>query len=78
VAAQAPRYAQIKAPTVILHGTEDAVVSARRHASLLADAIPHAKLVLLEGIGHMPHHVATDRVIAAIEDIVAQAGTISP
>jgi hypothetical protein len=28
---------------------------------------------VLEGVGHMPHHVATDRVIAAIEEVAEAA-----
>ena len=78
VTAQAPRYAGITAPTIVLHGTSDTVVSARVHARALVDAVPHAKLILLKGIGHMPHHVATDEVVAAIDEVMAQAGTISP
>jgi pimeloyl-ACP methyl ester carboxylesterase len=78
VTAQAPRYANIMAPTIILHGTEDTVVSARVHARHLAGVVPDAKLVLLDGIGHMPHHVATDQVAAAIDEVMAKAGTISP
>lgn len=73
VTAQALRYAGITAPMVIMHGTADTVVSARVHARRLADAVPHAKLVLLDGIGHMLHHVAIGEVIRAIEEVIAQA-----
>jgi pimeloyl-ACP methyl ester carboxylesterase len=75
VTMQAARYSAIKAPTIILHGTGDTVVAARVHARALADAVPHAQLMLLDGIGHMPHHVATDRVVAAIDAVMAQART---
>jgi pimeloyl-ACP methyl ester carboxylesterase len=36
-----------------------------------AAAVPHAKLVILPGIGHMLHHVAVERVLAEIEGLAA-------
>lgn len=70
---QAPRYPGIKAPTVILTGDRDTAVSPRIHAFALAKQLPKAKLIVLEGIGHMPHHAATDRVVVAIKEAVAMA-----
>ncbi len=32
-----------------------------------------SKLVVLEGVGHMPHHVASDRVVAAIDELATEA-----
>jgi pimeloyl-ACP methyl ester carboxylesterase len=71
VAAQAPRYGEIGIPTVILTGTADTTVSPHIHARAIAAVIPHARLIMLTGIGHMPHHVATDAVIAAITQLPA-------
>jgi hypothetical protein len=31
--------------------------------------LPKAKLVLLSGVGHMPHHARPDAVTAAIEEL---------
>ena len=73
VTAQAPRYASIKAPTVIITGDRDTVVSPKLHAQALAATLPHSKLILLEGVGHMPHHVAADTVVAAVEQLTAAA-----
>jgi len=42
----------IEKPTLILHGTEDNVVDVR-HAELLAERIPGARLELLPGTGHL-------------------------
>jgi pimeloyl-ACP methyl ester carboxylesterase len=78
VAAQAPRYGEIGIPTVILTGTADTTVSPRIHARAIAAVIPQARLIMLTGIGHMPHHVATDAVIAAVAQLPAlsvQRGT---
>jgi pimeloyl-ACP methyl ester carboxylesterase len=71
VAAQAPRYGEIGIPTVILTGTADTTVSPHIHARAIAAAMPHACLIMLAGIGHMPHHVATDAVIAAVAQLPA-------
>lgn len=73
VTAQATRYGEISVPAAIVTGDADTVVSPRIHALALAKVLPRAKLVVLPGIGHMLHHVATDSVVAAIEDVVARA-----
>lgn len=73
VTRQAPRYAGIDAPAVIIFGDRDTVVSPKIHARELVSVLPDSKLVLLEGVGHMVHHAAPERVIAAIEEVVAAA-----
>ena len=69
VAGQAERYPSIATPTVIISGSADTVVPPRIHAQPLAAALPHAKLVMLRGVGHMPHYAAPDRVAEAISQI---------
>lgn len=71
VTAQVPRYRDIAVPTVVLTGDADKTVSPRLHARAIAAALPNGRLVVLPGIGHMPQHVATDEVIAAIDSISA-------
>jgi len=70
VESQSPRYGSIKTPTVILTGDADAVLAPEIHAKAMAAAIPHAKLIVLPGIGHMLHHAAPERVAAAIADLL--------
>ena len=72
VTRQASRYASIKAPTVIITGDRDTVVSPDIHARAFAAKLPQSKLVVLEGVGHMPHHVAPDQIVSAIDDIAAR------
>jgi pimeloyl-ACP methyl ester carboxylesterase len=55
----APILEQVKAPTLILHGTEDRRVSVAA-AHQLARHIPDARLYLFEGRGHLPIFTATD------------------
>jgi pimeloyl-ACP methyl ester carboxylesterase len=76
VAAQVPRYREIAAPTVIIAGDRDNTVSPTAHAQAVAALIPRAKLVILKGHGHMPHHAAPDAVIAAIEELAANLKSV--
>jgi len=71
VTAQVPRYGDIAVPTVVLTGDADDTVSPQLHSRAIAAAVPGARLVVLPGIGHMPQHVATDEVIAAIDSVSA-------
>ena len=66
VAAQAPRYGEIGAPTVIVTGSADTTVSPHIHARAVAAAVRDARLIVLAGVGHMPHHVDADAIAAAI------------
>jgi pimeloyl-ACP methyl ester carboxylesterase len=73
VTAQAPRYPAIVAPTVIITGDSDDVVSPSIHSRALAGAIPRSKLIVLSGIGHMVHYGAPDRIVEAIDEVAKQA-----
>lgn len=70
---QARRYHELAAPIVIIQGDRDGVVVCETHAKAFAAAAPHAKLIMLPGVGHMPHHAATDRVLAEIEEAAERA-----
>ncbi len=74
IKAQVPLYGNIEVPTEIVHGTADDTVSLSIHSEKLVNQIPGAVLTRLEGIGHMPQHVAQDGVIAAIDRAAARAG----
>lgn len=69
LAAFAPRYREIRVPTVILSGNKDSVVYEELHSGGLARDIAGSRLVWLDGVGHMPQHSANDTVVAAIEEI---------
>ena len=64
VTRQSPRYAEIKAPTVIVTGDHDIIVSPDIHSRALAATLPHARLIVLPGVGHAVQHIAADLVIA--------------
>jgi pimeloyl-ACP methyl ester carboxylesterase len=61
-----PRLAEIAAPTLVIHGREDPMFP-YEHAVALANEIPGATLLGLEGLGHEYFPRATwGRVVAAI------------
>ncbi len=74
VAAQAPRYANIGAPMVVITGDVDKTVSTNIHSRPLAAVVPNAKLIVLPDVGHMVQSAAPDLVVAEIE---AMIGTIA-
>ncbi|KQT87269.1 alpha/beta hydrolase [Methylobacterium sp. Leaf469] len=65
--AQAPRYAGLTVPTLVISGDADAAVPVNRQAVPLAAAIRDARLVLLPGIGHMLQYVAVDALVHEVE-----------
>lgn len=69
VTAEAPHYRDLTMPTVVLTGDADTTVSPTLHSRAIAAVLPDARLVILPGIGHMPQHVASDEVVAAIDSV---------
>lgn len=74
-------YARIEAPTAILVGDSDRVVWPGIHALPLARALPHARIEVVKGEGHLPHEGASDRLIKLFDWLLAegaQAGAETP
>jgi 3-oxoadipate enol-lactonase len=46
------RLGEIAAPTLVIHGTEDAMLS-HRNGEAIAGAIPNARLEIMDGVGHL-------------------------
>lgn len=74
VVANEPRYGQILCPVEVLHGTEDTIVPPHIHAEPLSRLLPDAVLTLLPGVGHMPHHVASEEVLRVLRRLAERAG----
>ena len=70
VAEQAPRYGAIKVPVVVIAGDADKTVSAAIHSRPFAAAVPHTKLILLPGVGHIVQNAAPERVISEIDAMI--------
>jgi pimeloyl-ACP methyl ester carboxylesterase len=63
------RLPSLRMPTLVLHGTEDLAVSPA-NAEVLAERIPGAELVLLEGAGHLYHSEQAAAADAAVLEFV--------
>lgn len=70
----APRYAGLEMPFEIVHGDADTIVPLEIHSRPLSQQVQNGALTVLEGVGHMPHHVASDAVENAIDRAAARAG----
>jgi len=68
------QYGKIDVPTEIVHGDADTTVGLSIHSIPLSRQIKGANLTVLEGVGHMPHHVAEPQVIDAIDRAARRAG----
>lgn len=68
---QAPRYGEIKAPTVVISGDADKTVWPDIHSRLFAATVANAKLIILPGVGHMVPYAAPDLVIREIDTMIA-------
>jgi pimeloyl-ACP methyl ester carboxylesterase len=66
------RYGELAMPVAVVAGSRDKVVSPD-HAERLRGAVPDATLRTVEGAGHMVHHVATQQVVEAIEEIARRS-----
>lgn len=62
-----PRYPALALPVELIHGSADTIVPLHIHSAPLSGLLPAARLTVIEGAGHMPHHSHPDRVIAAID-----------
>jgi 3-oxoadipate enol-lactonase len=63
------RIADITAATLVIHGTEDAVVDPR-NAELLAERIPGARLELLRGCGHLAFWEEPERFTGLLKEFL--------
>ena len=68
------RYGDIKVPVEIVHGDADTIVPLDIHSEKVPSQIEGARLTVLKGAGHMPHHSHPEEVIAAIDRVADRAG----
>ena len=62
--------ARVSAPVLVLHGSDDRLC-ARAGAEALVAALPHARISIVEGAGHVAHLERAEAVNRAIEEFVA-------
>src|SRR6266700_3777370 len=67
----------VEIPTLVVHGVDDPLVPVE-NGRLVADAVPGARLLELEGMGHnMPEHLWPE-VIDAIVETAGKASPVQP
>ena len=60
------RLSRITVPTLLLWGAQDRFVTAAYYGAAYRDAIPGARLELIDGAGHFPHLEQPDGLVARI------------
>lgn len=69
-----PSYPGLDLPVEILHGDRDTTVGLAIHSIPLSQQIAGAKLTVMQGVGHSPHHADPAAVLAAIDRAARRAG----
>lgn len=67
-------YPGLDVPIEFLHGTLDTTVWASLHTVRMAEDVPSTNVVLMEGVGHSPHHAEPDVIVAGVDRAAARAG----
>jgi pimeloyl-ACP methyl ester carboxylesterase len=71
------KYGSLSIPVAIMTGDGDKIIG-REQADKLGREIPDGTLQILHGIGHMIHHVATQEVVDAIEEVARKSANVLP
>jgi pimeloyl-ACP methyl ester carboxylesterase len=64
--------AKVKVPVLLISGSEDHVSPIASNAALLQRALPNARIQVLDGIGHLPHLEAPDRVNELVREFFSR------
>lgn len=59
-------YADIKTPLLIVAGNKDYIVNTKRQSERLHNIVTGSEYLLLNGVGHMPHHTQTQILVDKI------------
>ncbi|MBR1089396.1 alpha/beta hydrolase [Bradyrhizobium manausense] len=76
VAAQAPRYGEIRVPVTIIAGEPDKTVRTDIHARPFAAAVPNTKLIVLPDLGHMVQTAMPDLVKTEIDTMIRKIAPV--
>jgi pimeloyl-ACP methyl ester carboxylesterase len=68
----APLGAKLTMPLLMIQGSDDRVTPVTVNAARLAVAVPHARLVVLDGCGHLPEVEMPDTVNRLVRDFLAE------
>lgn len=73
IVALEPRLPSLTLPFEMVHGDADTIVPLSIHSGPLSQRLPDARLTVLPGVGHMPHHTNPEAIVAAIDRAAARA-----
>lgn len=65
-----PLLGRITCPALVIHGKDDEYGPAAFPETISRGIGAHARMLLLEGVGHQPHREQADVVLAAIADFL--------
>lgn len=65
-----PALKRIRSPAVVIHGSDDPLIPASSGRAV-AEAIPSAKFVLVEGLGHALPEAAVERMLREVEELTS-------
>lgn len=68
------RLPSVTAPTLVMHGSEDAVMPLA-NARALAERIPGARLVVFDGAGHLFFHEEPERTAAVLAEFASEVSS---
>lgn len=66
------RYGEIAVPVTIIFGRCDQMLDYKEDGQQLYEALPEARLILVEEGGHKVHHTHTDLVLQAVGELIEQ------
>lgn len=66
-------YAALEMPIEIVHGDKDKTVGLHIHGQRFIQDVTSARLTILEGVGHMPHHARPKAAVDAIHRTARRA-----
>ncbi len=66
------RYRELKLPIVIMAGDGDKMVDFDRQSRRFHEDVPQSELIVVPGAGHMVHHTAPDKVVAAVDRVARE------
>jgi len=72
VTEQAPRYGDIRVPTLVISGELDKTVTTNIHSRPFAKVAHDVKLIVLPNVGHMIQNAAPELVIQEIEAMIGK------
>jgi pimeloyl-ACP methyl ester carboxylesterase len=69
-------YRELTMPVTIITGADDQIADVGRQSARLHQELPHSELIVLPGLGHMIHHLASDIVADAIDRTAQQSSRV--